>query len=119
MTGMMNDLEKQEQALNNNRDFLIKYLDPDDISDQLIQEGMLGKNAAQRAQLHLTSRMEKNQTIVDQLTIGGPGTLQKFCDILKSNKRLTFIAEKLENGKSFASMLYTLFFIYLLPSTLV
>jgi len=75
----MSCLEKQEQVLNDNRDFLIKYLDPDDISDQLIQEGMLGKNAAQRVQLGATSRMEKNRTIVDQLTIGGPGTLQRFC----------------------------------------
>ena len=95
----MDSLEKQEQLLNENRDFLIKYLDPDDISDQLIQERMLGKNAAQRVQLHTMSRMEKNRTIVDQLTFGGPGTLQKFCDILKSNQRLAFIAGKLETGK--------------------
>ena len=95
----MDALEAQEQVLNDNRDFLIKYLDPDDISDQLIQEGMLGKNAAQQVQLHAKSRMEKNRTIIDQLTIGGPGTLQKFCDILKGNKRLAFIAEKLEMGK--------------------
>ena len=46
---MEDSLQKQEQVLNDNRDFLIKYLDPDDISDQLIQEGMLGKIAAQRA----------------------------------------------------------------------
>ena len=96
---MEDNLQKQEQVLNDNRDFLIKYLDPDDISDQLIQEGMLGKIAAQRVQLHATSRMEKNRTIVDQLTIGGPGTLQNFCDILRSNKRLAFIAEKIETGR--------------------
>ena len=64
---------------------------------------MLGKNAAQQVQLHVTSRMEKNRTIIDQLTIGGPGTLQKFCEILRNNKRLAFIAERLEIGKWLAS----------------
>ena len=63
---------------------------------------MIGENVAQ-VQLRVTSRMEKNRTIVDQLTIGGPETLQKFCEILRNSKRLVFI-ERIHEEKPMQSV---------------
>ena len=92
-------LEQQEQVLTENRDFVIKQLDADDVIDELIQERLIGENAAQRIGLVTTSRVDKNRIILDQLSIAGPGALERFCNILKKKKRQTFIAEQLEKCK--------------------
>ena len=97
-------LEQQERVLTENRDFIVKHLDADDILDHLIQARMIGENAAQRIGLVTMSRVDKNRIIFDQLTIAGPGVLERFCDILKKKKRQIFIAEKLENCKYEAIM---------------
>ena len=89
-------LEQQERVLTENRDFIIKHLDADDVIDELIQARLMGKNAAQRVELMTMSRVDKNKVIFEQLSIAGPGALKKFCDILKKEKRQTFIAEQLE-----------------------
>jgi len=91
-------LKKQREVFTNNRAFLVDYLDADDVIDELIQEKMIGKNAAQRVQLQTTSREEKNKIIVEQLTNSGPGTLEKFCRILTDTGRLAFIAETLDKS---------------------
>ena len=41
-------LERQERVLTENRDFIIRHLDADDVIDQLIQARLMGKNAVQR-----------------------------------------------------------------------
>ena len=87
-------LTKQREVFINNRVFLVDFLDADDIIDDLIQEKMIGKNAAQKVQLQTTSR-EKNRIIVEQLANSGPETLEKFCRILRNTGRLAFIAEVL------------------------
>ena len=89
-------LEEQERALENNRDFIIKRLDSDEVIDELIQANLIGQNAAQRVQLMGTSRVEKNRIIFDQLITCGPGALEKFCEILRRKKRQSFIADQLE-----------------------
>ncbi|XP_065908363.1 NACHT, LRR and PYD domains-containing protein 3-like isoform X3 [Dysidea avara] len=91
-------LKKQREVFTNNRAFLVDYLDADDIIDELIQEKIIGKNAAQRIQLQTASREEKNRIIVEQLTNSGPGTLENFCEILRNTGRLAFVAEELEKG---------------------
>ena len=58
-------LKKQREVFTNNRTFLVDYLDADDVIDELIQEKLIGKNAAQRVQLQTTSREEKNRIIVN------------------------------------------------------
>jgi len=93
-------LEQQDRVLTENRDFLIKNLDADDVIDELIQAQMIGENAAQRVGLMTMSRFDKNRIIFDQLSIAGPGAVEKFCDILKKKKRQTFIAEQLEKCES-------------------
>ena len=93
-------LEQQEQVLIENRDFVIKQLDADDVIDELIQERLIGENASQRIGLVTTSRVDKNRIILDQLSIGGPGALERFCNILKKKTRQVFIAEQLEKCKS-------------------
>ena len=92
-------LEQQEQVLIENRDFVIKQLDADDVIDELIQERLIGENAAQRIGLVTTSRVDKNRIILDQLSIAGPGALERFCNILKKKTRQAFIAEQLEKCK--------------------
>ena len=98
-------LKKQREVFTNNRAFLVDYLDADDIIDDLIQEKMIGKNAEQRVQLQTTSREEKNRIIVEQLTNSGPGTLDKFCEILRNTERLAFVAEELEKGERDVTLL--------------
>jgi len=68
-------LEEQEKALAANRDLLVKHLDAEDIVDQLIQEGLMGREAAQRMQLIGASEVDKNRIILRQLTTAGPGAL--------------------------------------------
>ena len=94
------NLKEQKQVLNDNRDFIIDNLDPDDVSDELIQDHLIGENAAQTVTQPMgLSRQEKNRIIVDQPSISGPGAIEKFCRILRRKKRQLFIAEKLENCK--------------------
>ena len=89
-------LELQERVLTENRDFIIKNLDADDVIDELIQARLMGKNSVQKVELVTMSRRDKNRIICEQLSIAGPGALEKFCDILKKENRQTFIAEQLE-----------------------
>ena len=50
----------------------------------------MGKNAAQRIGLVTMSRVDKNRIICDQLSIAGPGALERFCDIIKKESRQSF-----------------------------
>ena len=84
--------------LKENYDFIVKHLDADDVIDELIQEGLMGTSASQRVQLTGQSRKNKNRIIYDQLVTSGPGSLEKFCKILRNGKRQSFIAEQLEKG---------------------
>ena len=93
------NLEEQERVLLQNRAFLVKYLDPDDVIDELIQANIIGPYAIQQLQLMGTSKTNKNQLIVDQLKTAGPGSLEKFCNILKKGGRQRFIANQIENSK--------------------
>ena len=89
-------LELQEKVLTDNRDFIIKHLDADDVINQLIQAQLIGKNAAQQVELVMMSRVDKNRIICEQLSIAGPGALERFCDIIKKESRQAFITEQLE-----------------------
>jgi len=51
----------QDQVPTENRNFIVKNLDAEDVIDELIQERIMGQSAAQRVQLAGTSRVEKNQ----------------------------------------------------------
>ena len=93
-------LKQQEELLTDNRDFIVKYLDPDDVIDGLIQDHLIGENAAQKVTQPMGwSREEKNRIIVDQLSMSGPGAVEKFCNIIREKKRQIFIAEELEKCK--------------------
>lgn len=100
-------LAEIEQILEDNRDFIIRYLEPDDLIDELIQARLVGPNAAQRMQLPDRSRTDKNRIIFEQLNTAGPDSLNVFCEILRRNKRQDFIAERLDKRKSDAGPLYS------------
>ena len=58
-------LKQQEELLTDNRDFIVKYLDPDDVIDGLIRDHLIGGNAAQKVTQPMGwSREEKNRIIV-------------------------------------------------------
>lgn len=67
----------------------------------------MGRSAAQQLQLSVTNRRSKNRIICDQITTAGPNALEKFCKILRNNKRQIFIAEGLEECKLGASYIAT------------
>ena len=94
------DLERQKQILRDNRHFIVDNLDPDDVIDELIQDHLIGENAAQKVTQPMGwGREEKNRIIVDQLSMSGPGAVEKFCEIIRRKKRQIFIAEELEKSK--------------------
>ena len=92
-------LEEQSRILFDNRSFLLNYLDPDDVIDELIQERIVGQFSMQQLQLMGISRRDKNQIIFDQLNTAGPGTLEKFCKILRKGVRQKFVADQLEKSE--------------------
>ena len=96
MANIKESLKQQKRILNDNGDFIVENLDADDVIDELIQARLMGKNAAQRVGLVTMSRLEKNRVIFEQLSIAGPGALEKFCYIIKKEGRQSFIAEQLE-----------------------
>ena len=99
-------LKQQEELLTDNRDFIVKYLDPDDVIDGLIRDHLIGENAAQKVTQPMGwSREEKNRIIVDQLSMSGPGAAEKFCNIIREKKRQIFIAEELEKCKLLQSLI--------------
>ena len=97
-------LKQQKQVLTDNRDFIVDNLDPDDVIDELIQDHLIGENAAQKVTQPMGwSRVEKNRIIVDQLSMSGPGAVEKFCKIIRRKKRQIFIAEELEKCKCYTA----------------
>ena len=100
MMAVKRDLERQKQILRDHRHFIVDNLDPDDVIDELIQDHLIGENAAQKVTQPMGwSREEKNKIIVDQLSMSGPGVVEKFCEIIRRKKRQVFIAEELEKSK--------------------
>ena len=105
-------LEQQDQVLKANRDFIVKRLDTDEVMYELIQANLIGHNAAQRVQMMGMDRVDKNRIIIDQLITCGPGSLKKFCDILKRKEKQLFIAEQLEKCKRILYILTTTYIGY-------
>ena len=87
----------EKQILMDNRDFIVNYLDADDIRDQLIQARLISKNAAES--LIGKSKIDKNRIVFEQLSNGGAGTLEKFCKILKNQRWPTDKSKQLEKRK--------------------
>ena len=86
-------LSEDKDILTANRQFIIDYLEADDVIDELIQSRIIGESAAQRVELRGITRAEKNRIIVEQLDTSGPGTLELFCRILRRRGRQVFIVE--------------------------
>ena len=82
------------------RKFIVSNLDPNDISDYLIIEFLIGKSCSEQLGCKNMTITEQNRIIVDELTTGGPGTLEKFCTILRKNRRHKTLADYLEEGTS-------------------
>ena len=87
----------EKQILLDNRDFIINYLEADDITDQLIQAHLISENAAES--LIGKSKVDKNRIVFEQLSNGGAGTLEKFREILKNQRRKTDKSKQLEKRK--------------------
>ena len=91
-------LSLEQQILMDNRDFIIKYLDADDIIDELTQARLISLNAANK--LIAKSKVDKNRIIFQQLSDAGHGALEKFRKILKNRRHQTTTSKELEKRKS-------------------
>ena len=58
----------------------------------------MGHSARERLNSYYKTPSEKNRIIVEQVSSGEPGAVDKFCEILKKNRRTNYISEKLEKG---------------------
>jgi len=90
--------ELQEKLFDKNRQFLTKYLKPDDIIDYLISNHLVGDTARQLISSPYNTPGYRNGIIVDELRRGQPGTVEKFCKILKKSRMTQHIADRLEKG---------------------
>ena len=54
-------LDQQKRVLTDNRDFIVKHLDPDDVIDELIQNHLIGKMLHKRS-LNQWVGVEKKRT---------------------------------------------------------
>ena len=94
-------LELQKEAFTSCRQYIVDHLSPDDIVDHLISQRLIGDSAREQLSLSIKTTKEKNRTIVDELCTGGPGTLEKFCAMLKKSRRTKHIADHLDKGISY------------------
>jgi len=99
MAYMDGNLALQTQIINENRAFIVEYLDAEDVIDELIQQHLVGTSAGQQLQLVGMSRENKNRIICEQLATAGPGAINKFCKVLRDKRRQIFIAERLEKSE--------------------
>jgi len=89
----------QYDFFSDKRSYLTKFLSPDDIIDQLISARLVGPTVCQQLSSFHIIRSEKNRIIVDELSCGQQGTVEKFCAILRKTRTMKHIGEKLEQGE--------------------
>ena len=75
--------------------------------DHLISKHLIGNSAYQQLCLPIKTTQAKNRIIVDELSSGGPDTLEEFCAILKKNRGTKYIADHLEKGTYLTNRAYT------------
>jgi len=97
---MENSFDVQKQVISENRNFIVEHLDAEDVMDELIRVCLMSRSGAQRVRLAGKNRVDKNRIICEQLAIAGPGTVKKFCKILRKSKNgQMFIADQLEKSE--------------------
>ncbi|XP_065900647.1 uncharacterized protein [Dysidea avara] len=90
--------ELQVELFTKNRSYLTQRLNPSDIVDNLITYRLVGSSAGQEISSPYHTNLHRNGLIVNELSQGQPGTVEKFCEILKKSQRTKYIADKLEKG---------------------
>ena len=96
-------LKLQKQLFTISRNYIVQYLNPDIVMDDLTNKQLISQDACRQMKTSVKSVKEKNKVIVDELSNGGPNTVEKFCEILKENRGTKFMADKLERGKQVTS----------------
>ena len=91
-------LDIANEVIDNQRVLLSQKLSADDLMDYLIAERLVDSNVGEKLGMMSFTPMEKNRMIINCLTKGGPGTLKKFCAILRKVKKYSYIADELEKG---------------------
>ena len=74
--------------------------------DYLIAERLVDSSAGEKLGMMCFTPMEKNRIIIDNLLRGPPGTLKKFCAILRKVKKYSYIADELEKGTVYIRAVY-------------
>ena len=91
-------LDISTEVIGNQRVLLSQKLSADDLMDYLIAERLVDSNVGEKLGMMSFTPMEKNRMIINCLAKGGPGTLKKFCAILRKVKKYSYIADELERG---------------------
>jgi len=58
----------------------------------------VGHSAREQLNSHYKTPSEKNRIIIEEVSSGERGAVDKFCDILKKNRRTNYVGDKLEKG---------------------
>ena len=101
------------EVIANQRVLLSQKLSADDLMDYLIADRLVDDSVGEKLGMMCFTPMEKNRMIINSLSRGPPGTLKKFCAILRKVKKYSYIAEELEKGTEYLSHAYN----HLLPYT--
>ena len=91
-------LKLQNELFTSNRNYIVQYLNPDEVIGDLISKHLIGQSAGQQLSNPMKTTKEKNKIIVDELCKGGRNTFGKFCEVLRDNRKTKFMADKLETG---------------------
>ena len=91
-------LDVAAEVISNQRVLLSQKLSSDDLMDYLIAEKLVDNSAGEKLGMMCFTPMEKNRVIITSLLKGPPGTLKKFCAILRKVKKYGYIADELEKG---------------------
>ena len=87
----------ESKVLQRNYSFLLKSLDPVSIRIALYQAELLTRCEHEKIMVGATPTAA-NELILEALKRRGPGTLQKFCEILKEESGHKHIADRLKSG---------------------
>ena len=86
-------LSLEKEVLMKNRENIIKYLDADDIINDLIHARLVSESTPQ--DLIGKSKVDKNRIIYEQLINAESGALEKFREVLNNQRRQTPLTKQL------------------------
>ena len=91
-------LDIAAEVISNQRVLLSQKLSSDDLMDYLIADRLVDNSTGEKLSMMCFTPVEKNRMIITSLSKGPPGTLKRFCAILRKVTKYSYIADELEKG---------------------